>query len=372
MGAWWRLVVVCACVLGAQRALKAAEKTARPSAENLVIVTFDGVRWQEVFGGAESILLDTRPQVGGVQHLDITKKKFWRETPTERREALMPFLWGTMVKQGQLFGDPAARCEVAVTNGKSFSYPGYTEMLCGVVDERITSNDKLPNANVSVLEALNNNSRFRGNVAVFSGWDVMPYILNTERSKLNVVSGWEDLKDEPLSDLEKQMNVVKREFTRVWPQCTFDAFITLAATEHIKKHQPSVIVVNLGETDEWAHLRRYDMYLETIYNSDRFVGQLWEMLQGMDKYKGKTALMVCTDHGRGKTWVNWVDHNNKTPGSDRSWVAVMGPETPALGVREDLQPTLSQFAATAAQLVGEEFHGEPAKAAAPLAGVLKD
>ena len=39
--------------------------------------------------------------------------------------------------------------------------------------------------------------------------------------------------------------------------------------------------VQLGETDEWAHARRYDCYLEAAYNSDRFVRKLWETVQSM-------------------------------------------------------------------------------------------
>ncbi|MGI8992391.1 MAG: hypothetical protein ACR2I2_22775, partial [Bryobacteraceae bacterium] len=41
-----------------------------------------------------------------------------------------------------------------VTNGLNFSYPGYSETLCGFADPRIKSNDKVPNPNVTVLEWL--------------------------------------------------------------------------------------------------------------------------------------------------------------------------------------------------------------------------
>ena len=47
----------------------------------------------------------------------------------------------------------------------------------------------------------------------------------------------------------------------------------------------------------------------------------------------------------------------------------MGPDTPALGVRHDVETTQSQVAATIAQLLGEDFRKESPKAAPPLLGV---
>src|SRR5262249_28258456 len=72
-------------------------------AENLVIVTIDGLRREEVFGGADEQLLGCRAAASGVRELERTRREFWRDTPQARREALMPFLWSILVPQGQLF-----------------------------------------------------------------------------------------------------------------------------------------------------------------------------------------------------------------------------------------------------------------------------
>src|ERR1051325_10144737 len=77
--------------------------------ENVIIMTIDGMRWQEIFNGADSALLNG--YYGGVQDLAMTKARFWRESPEARREALMPFFWGVIGKQGQIFGEPAKRCD---------------------------------------------------------------------------------------------------------------------------------------------------------------------------------------------------------------------------------------------------------------------
>ena len=67
---------------------------------------------------------------------DDLKKEFWRDDAAERRAILFPFLWGTVAKQGQIFGNQNKDSVGKVTNGMAFSYPGYNEMLTGVPDPK--------------------------------------------------------------------------------------------------------------------------------------------------------------------------------------------------------------------------------------------
>src|SRR5450755_4092733 len=69
---------------------------------NVILVVSDGLRWQEVFRGAEAELLNK--EHGGVEDVEGIKRDFWRETPDERREALMPFLWSAVKRGGRLYG----------------------------------------------------------------------------------------------------------------------------------------------------------------------------------------------------------------------------------------------------------------------------
>src|SRR5688572_27834466 len=78
---------------------RAAETT---KTENLFFVMLDGVRWQEVFTGAEESLLNK--ERGGVANVKAIKDKFWRDSADQRRQALMPFLWNVIAKEGQLYG----------------------------------------------------------------------------------------------------------------------------------------------------------------------------------------------------------------------------------------------------------------------------
>src|SRR6266704_11883 len=245
--------------------------------ENVLFITIDGMRWQEIFNGADSALLNG--YYGGVQDLAMTKGRFWRDTSEARREAMMPFFWEVIGKQGQVFGDPEHRCDAMITNTRKISYPGYSEMFCGFADPKIETNDRLPNPNVSVLEWLNQKPSFKGRIAAFGTWDRLPFILNTARSGLPCLAGWKPIEGDELSEKEREINEVVRDTTRLWPDNTFDVVTAHASMEYIRKHKPRVFYLMFGETDEWAHLRRYDRYLESAQKNDDLIKRIWEMAQ---------------------------------------------------------------------------------------------
>jgi len=337
----------------------------RPTVKNVILITLDGMRWQELFGGVERSLL-------GKDEKEITGsspfKRFWRETPEERRTALMPFFWTVVARQGQVFGDPARGSVAHVTNGLWFSYPGYSEMLSGVADPRVDSNDKIPNPNVTVLEWLNGLPVYRGRVAAFGAWDVLPFIVNTSRSRLPVGDGYPPV-PAPRTDRERAINELAEDLPLLWDGAPLDAPIMQAALECLRVRRPRVLYVMLGETDEWAHESRYDLYLDAAFRSDRFIRRVWETIQRMPAYANTTALVLATDHGRGATNADWTDHGRKVPAAEATWMAVMGPGTPALGLRESVTVSNAQVAATVAALLGEDFRRSVAAAAPALPGI---
>ena len=134
----------------------------------LVIITYDGLRWQEVFSGADEELVGNPKYAKDPEAL---KAKYWRETAEERRETLLPFLWSYVPQHGYMIGNRFKNSVVQVANKMNFSYPGYSEMFCGWADdERIDSNDPVPNPNVSVLEVVNADPRYKGKVMMYSSW----------------------------------------------------------------------------------------------------------------------------------------------------------------------------------------------------------
>jgi hypothetical protein len=332
---------------------------------NVIVITLDGMRWQEMFGGAERALMgaDEKAIVDSSSY-----KRFWREAADERRAALMPFFWSVVARDGQVFGDPARQSVAHVTNGLWFSYPGYSEMLAGVADPRVDSNAKTPNPNVSVLEWLNGRPGFEGRVEAFGAWDVLPFILNAARSRLPIGDGLPPV-PAPTTDRERAINDVAGDLPLLWDGAQLDAPVMQAALESLRTRRPRVLYVLLGETDEWAHDGRYDLYLDGAFRSDRFIRRMWETAQAMPEYANRTALVLATDHGRGATMRDWTDHGRRVPAAERTWMAVMGPGTERLGVRQGVTVANAQIASTIAALLGEDFRTGVPAAAPPLPGI---
>ena len=164
--------------------------SAQHKTENLIIVTLDGMRWEEVFKGVDSAIIVNKKFTSDS---DNVVKKFWSDTIDERRKKLFPFLWTTIESEGQLYGNRTKNCFVNNANPYWFSYPGYNEIFTGYPDTAVNSNDKIPNKNVNVLEFINKQKGYEGKVAAFTTWDCFPYILNKWRSNIYVNSGVDTL-----------------------------------------------------------------------------------------------------------------------------------------------------------------------------------
>jgi hypothetical protein len=338
--------------------------------ENVIFVMTDGLRWQEVFRGAKLDLIENYhggEKAKGGSNVEQLKQSFWRETPEERRRALLPFLWTVVAKEGQVFGNQDAGSVARVTNGFNFSYPGYSEALCGFADPRIDSNDPKPNPNVTVLEWLNGKPQYHDRVAAFTSWERFGDILNVRRSGMLVNSGYAPVPNVEDVPALKLLNRLVSETPQPGEETRYDAFTFHAAREYLLARKPRVLYVSFDETDEQAHRGRYDRVLADAHKVDGYVRELWELAQSLPEYKGKTTLMFSTDHGRGVGPIDWRDHGQKIPASQFIWFAALGPDTPALGERRDTEElTQGQIAATLAAFLGEDYAAAVPKAAKPV------
>ena len=341
--------------------------------ENVIFLMTDGFRWQDMFAGAEEALVNKHD--GGIADMASFKKRFWRDSPEARREALLPFVWGVVARHGQIYGNRWKGSEARVTNGLKFSYPGYQETLCGFADPRIRSNEMGPNPNVSVLEWLNRKDAYRGRVAAFGAWDAFDRILNRRRCGFCVNAGFAPLAEGRMNAQIELLNRLKQEMPRQWDNMPPDAIAFHTALEYLKQNKPRVLYVSLGETDEWGHEGRYDEYLTAAQRADRYLRTLWETAQAMPEYRGRTTLIFSPDHGRGSATggkQSWRNHAADIDGAEMIWLAVLGPDTPALGERHNILPvTESQIAATLAAFLGEDYAAAVPRAAKPIADALR-
>lgn len=328
----------------------------RKPAGNLIIITVDGFRWQEIFTGADANLIN---DIESTADTATMKMLYWSDNEEERRQKLMPFFWNILAKKGQLYGNRHFDNKVNTANIYTFSYPGYNEIFTGNTDLLVATNNKKNNANVNVLEFLNNKEEFRGKVVAFTSWDVFPFILNEERSGMLVNSGYENMVEGLPSKEQKLINRVQEEAIQNKGGVRHDQLTFLTAKAYIQQHQPKVVFLGLGETDEYAHAGRYDLYLEQANKVDRMLAELWHWVQTTPGYKDNTTLLITTDHGRGRLDKNWTSHSSFIRGSSQTWLAMIGPAILPLGeIKEDQQWYQQQMADMIAGLVGEKF--EPA------------
>lgn len=317
----------------------------------VILITIDGWRWQELFTGADSLLINNKEYVKDTNSI---KNKFWKITAKKRREALMPFIWKKVVKIGQIYGNRLIGSNVNLTNHMHFSYPGYNEILTGKADDlRINSNNKILNPNTTILEIANNDSIYNGKVAAFGSWDVFPYIINYKRSNLPVNAGFMSANRKDISKKETFLNTLQKEIPSPWSSVRLDAFTHHYAMEYLKNKQPHLLYIAYGETDDFAHDGKYDAYLNSGNVTDHFINKLWNYTQTLPAYKNNTTFIITTDHGRGYTPIEtWKHHSTNIKGCDETWLIAFGKGVSAKGeIHEKSQIYTNQIAATIAKIL---------------------
>jgi Sulfatase len=309
--------------------LAAADPT---QTRNVILVTADGLRWQELFHGIDPLLAREK----SVSMDPASKYADHRRQRYATRESLLPFFWNTLAKNGIILRD------INVTNAYRVSYPGYSEILTGrASDDVIKGNDPIQQPNETVLEFLKRKlSLTKDRIALFSSWDHFHYIAEHAPGTIFINAGYQDLPSSP--DLSRLQKVTPTP----WDEARHDSFTFELALEYLKSAKPRVLFISFDETDDWAHARRYDRVLDMIANFDSFLNRLWTTIQSMPEYRNSTTLIVTSDHGRGSTLADWSSHGSKVAGADRIWLAIIGPDTPAAGeIRDhaeqrDITPTM--------------------------------
>jgi|CXWL01.1.fsa_nt_gi hypothetical protein len=278
--------------------LAAAPACAQEPPRSLILVTIDGYRWQELFRGADPTLVtDERYRA---RYVDVP----------DRAQALTPFLL-SFAQAGALIGNRDAGSCARVSNEFWFSYPGYAEMLAGRPNPRVRYNAAIPNDDVTVLERLINRPEFAGQVRVYAEWNVVPSILNVERSHIPVFNPADESADHDPQVI----------------QAARDVFADL----------PRVTWIALGDTDNRAHEGEYERYLAAATAADDFLRELWQAIESNPRTAGRTTLIVTADHGRGDAendrwrghgsgrWRSVVVPGLRHEGSEAIFMAARGP-----------------------------------------------
>jgi hypothetical protein len=284
-----------------------------PAADNIVLVTLDGVRWQEIFEGADAAL--------------ATGAALPREGLTRASE-LTPNLHRLFFDEGVVLGDPRLGEGVFASGPRFVSLPGYLEIMTGA-PSGCGGNDCSPDVHWTIAEEIGYRTGTHGDgVAVFSSWERVARTIPGEDLLLRAGRGSRDeAPPYPGSGAYRP-----------------DHGTAALAVEHLVRHRPRFLWVALGDTDEWAHKHDYRGYVEALRFADAFVGELAAHLATMGEYGTRTTLMVTTDHGRDE---NFADHGGAA--SAGVWLMARGGPVQKRGVAaptkrrylRDIAPTIS-------------------------------
>ena len=254
--------------------------------ERIVIVTIDGVRWQEIFGGLDD------DRIRGL-------------APRTAAE-LTPNLHALLEHDGAALGGPGHGAITA--SGPNFvSLPGYREILTGKQSTSCQDNDCTDPAPQTILDEASDAGL---DVAAFASWERLDRAVRGHGYPTSF-----GRHGDPKIDPSPGSGDFRP-----------DALTAAAAVDYFASHRPDVMYVGLGEPDEYAHDGDYAGYIRSIQAADAVVGRLWNLLKTVDDRGGH--LFVTADHGRDR---GFRHHGGYDPQSARVWLFAAGPRIQARG-----------------------------------------
>jgi hypothetical protein len=334
----WVILLLCSSAgCGAREArlhnrpllASAAHFSAPGRSLRVVLVTLDGVRRNEVFGGVDAALAERM----GVP-------------PDERVSAhdLMPNLHERVMAPGVALGAPGSGASFEASGPNYVSLPGYREILTGRRGSGCAENVCLPLDEPTLLDDLHSAGWSDDDLAVIASWETVERATSRDAASVTVTAG--------------RHGGASRDRFRVsaWASALLDGAATAdpfpgrfdyrpdrytaeLALEVLKRKNPRFMMVALGDPDEYAHRKDYRGYLQSLTVADAFLGRL---LDALETQGGETLLLVTTDHGREH---NLARHGRWHPESRYVWLAARGARLSGTRIRSarylrDIAPTL--------------------------------
>ena len=130
---------------------------------------------------------------------------------------------------------------------------------------------------------------------------------------------------------------------------TGDEFTFLVSEEVMRRFAPSLLAITFSDV-EVAHFGSYSMHLAGIRTVDRLVYELWNLVQALPSYKGKTTLFVLPEFGRdfdGSNTNGFFNHRSTDDSTSLTWMMCLGEAARSAQVVErpvqhiDLCPTIA-------------------------------
>jgi hypothetical protein len=340
--------------------------TVRDSGRNVILITWDGVRRDELMGRIDPVL-----------------------APGDRAP-LLPYFWDELAPRGRIYGDSRDGTVMTIANPTMVSLPAYQSIFagspqacqgndCGQMDartfpERLVQDLGLP----------------RRKVATIASWEGLMFGVEGRPGTTFVNAGICPLDDGAgaLGPELARLNAEQAANVPPWPDARFDRYTWAQAARYLKVNHPRFLYISFDDADAHGHRGEYASYLAAIRRYDGWLKDLVATLAGEGAYGRDTCLIVTTDHGRG-LGDNWSRHSNGEPysalvmmyagcplaGDGGGALASAAPVAPAprLTTHLDIRPTVEQLFGLQPQtclLCGKSLLAEPGALGGNLQGPL--
>jgi hypothetical protein len=317
-------------------AAPAAGRSRGPSDAAVVLVVLDGVRWQDVFVGAD-------PELAAEAHV-----------AAPRAEELMPHLHALIAERGAALGAPGEGEPMSASGPNFVSLPGYTEIFSGRPAAACRDNDCAPTRFPTLMDEVRRTTDRPSDVAVISSWSKIERAASVDPANLVLSTGrTRTFHDESLRDDDVTHDWLDRG-SRADPFPGYDdyrpdRFTAAIGLRYLETKRPRLMFLGLGEPDEYAHRDDYAGYLGSLRAADAVIGDLFAALGRMGPRGEHTTVFVTADHGRGR---DYRVHGRNFPESARVWLVAAGAGIAARGnARSERPHRLADIAPTVRTLL---------------------
>jgi Metalloenzyme superfamily len=314
----------------------------KPDDRAVVLVVVDGVRWQEVFEGADRALAAPRG-------FDVSKL-----TSPAR---LLPNLHHLIETRGVAFGAPRVGVPLAASGPNFVSLPGYMEIFSGRTHTSCGDN-RCPAtpARTVVDDVREYTADAPEDVAVITSWGPIGRAAATEPGHVTMSTGRVRVENAASFDGDARLEamVARGAKARSWPGADADyrpdAYTAPIALRYLETWRPRFLFLGLGDADEYAHRNDYRGYVGALRDFDATMGELAVTLDRMGDRGRHTTVIVTTDHGRAR---DFRDHGGDWPESANVWLVAFGGEVGVRGIAPARAPhRLADVAPTVRVLLG--------------------
>jgi hypothetical protein len=292
--------------------------------DRVVLVTIDGVRWQDIAQGREHV----------------------------------PTLWWLTEQGVGLVEDFRTSAPHPV------SLPGYREILTGRRGDRCFDN-LCPQIDEPTLFDELAQVVPPSRLGLISSWEGLERASASSEEHLSISTGRHGgATRAQLAAAADSSSLIERAAQRhdfvQHPDFRRDADTMDLALRWFVRARPRFLHVALGDTDEHGHSGNRAAYLAALEAADAFIARL---VAAADEQGGETLFLVTADHGRA---ASFREHGAPGDGSERTWLVAAGGPIPARGFQRPSAPRRLADIAPSLRLILSLPTDRSPRAGAPL------